>query len=412
MNHNLQSFCCLQLTYILLCLMVSGCTIQIEPSLETPPLFSKIQARVGISIPKAVKAYTYQDELIKSKFGEISASYFNQAFQSMFSETSTLPSSEPWQEDMADFDAIIELRSVRFNFIMGGDGGINPDVAFVSFKVCLYRPDGTMVNCWEVDETQSHQRHPLDCIIMPTCESRLTKATLRSALAKFMINFERDPIALRWALELQREGQIQVNTGQNKKHSELLTSQGTSIGLLNWPTQKADPLDGMYECLEKRLLSECAEDEIVHQEKIRELLFPLMEPSTQPENKEGFTKLLLREDVQTRLNNEDVAFLIAFSYNTLSESHGSIVCGGGYAAAGCFGFAWIDKDTSINAEVWGIGDAINRKSLETNTSGTTRIPAFIAPIPILARTEANACKEMGNQVVDYLRTKSHNQVCR
>ena len=188
------------------------------------------------------------------------------------------------------------------------------------------------------------------------------------------------------------------------------------IGLLWWP---ADPLKTFYpfaddidECLTDILADRCPEFEIMHQQQIRDSLFPLMEIGTQPSSEESFAILLTREDVHKRLAGKGLRYLVAFTGETSRNHKGHIFCGGEYGAAGCLGFAWINKDTRIDAVIWKLEGQEHVEHLESSARGTTLIPAFILPIPIPAPTISTACDGLGQRIVEYIRLRSNNAECR
>jgi hypothetical protein len=65
---------------------------------------------------------------------------------------------------------------------------------------------------------------------------------------------------------------------------------------------------------------------------------------------------------------------------------------------GALGFAWNNESTALNAAVWVLDGAAVAGREQASATGTSAKPAFIAPIPISARTEAEACKELGNRI--------------
>lgn len=179
------------------------------------------------------------------------------------------------------------------------------------------------------------------------------------------------------------------------------------IGLLWWPADPSNPanpfVDTLQECLTGKLASACPESIFVAPESIRDSLFPLMEPATQPVSEEAFTALLARNDVQSRLVKR-IDYLVTFTGGTAEEVKGGIACGGGFGAGGCLGFAWINKDTRIRVVIWDLQEPTLPSHQDTRIEGTTWIPAIILPIPLPARTEAEACEDMSRQILEFIRS--------
>ncbi|MDH5622732.1 MAG: hypothetical protein OEY74_11680, partial [Gammaproteobacteria bacterium] len=181
-----------------------------------------------------------------------------------------------------------------------------------------------------------------------------------------------------------------------------------------WP---ADPTQSMYsfskdmdKCLARYLLNAVPRFSLVRHEKIHDLLYPWMEPGTQPENEQDFAALLRREDVQLRLAGVGVRFLVAFSGSTRTEDwKGGIYCGGGYGGAGCLGFSWAGKKTALDAVLWDLADIDHPELAEASESGTSIMPALLLPVPIPASTQSGACRELGRRITAIIKARQVEQ---
>jgi len=180
-----------------------------------------------------------------------------------------------------------------------------------------------------------------------------------------------------------------------------------NIGLLWWP---ADPSKTMYSfsrqidtCLTRQFTRSLPDFSIIRHEVVQNMLYPLMEPGTQPASELDFADMLRRGDVRARLARNGLRYLVAFSGSTYSgEAHGGIFCGGGYGGAGCLGFAWATKETVLEAVLWDLKKD-SWKHAAGSDIGTSVVPAFILPIPLIASTQSDACKELGSQVISAIK---------
>ena len=193
-------------------------------------------------------------------------------------------------------------------------------------------------------------------------------------------------------------------------------SDGTPrVGLLWWPAIPGGAgntfVRSLRTCLLKKIADDCPQTRLVSEDGVRDAFFPLMEPGTQPETAEAFAALLARADVKGRLQKR-LDFLIAFSGGTEKDVRGGVLCGAGYGGGGCFGLAWINKETRIDVVIWDIDHAESVEAPTTLVEGTTWVPALLLPIPIVAITEAEACSDMGRQIVDFIGTRTKGGVCR
>jgi hypothetical protein len=180
------------------------------------------------------------------------------------------------------------------------------------------------------------------------------------------------------------------------------------IGLLWWPADPANPanpfIGSLEKCLTKRLAQAYPNGTLVPSGSIRDVFFPLLEPAIQPASEADFAALLSRPEVRQRLGKR-LDYLVVFSGGTESETRGGIICGAGYGGGGCLGLAWINKDTRIDVVIWALGETVSATHQGSRVEGTTWVPAFILPIPIPALTEAEACRDMSRQIVEF--TDSH-----
>ena len=175
------------------------------------------------------------------------------------------------------------------------------------------------------------------------------------------------------------------------------------VGIVWWP---ADPADALYAmggdieaCLTARIHEVAPEIVVTPQRTIRDTLFPLLEPATQPATEAGFAALLAREDVRARLLRRGLQYLIVFSGGTREDTPGGfILCGAGYGGGGCLGFIWQGETTALDAALWSLDDSVKIRHEGAKVEGTFMMPAFVLPVPIPALTRAQACHELGSRI--------------
>jgi hypothetical protein len=173
------------------------------------------------------------------------------------------------------------------------------------------------------------------------------------------------------------------------------------------------------ECLVSRIHDVAPEIFLIPQRAIRDALFPLLEPATAPETEEEFAALLFREDVRRRLASRGLRYLVAFAGDTMRPDwKGGILCGAGGAGSGpvggggCFGFAWQDETTALSATIWSLADANVAQREDAKAEGTSVVPAFLLPLPILAQTRQEACNELGSRIALAIRKTASEDPAR
>ena len=81
---------------------------------------------------------------------------------------------------------------------------------------------------------------------------------------------------------------------------------------------------------------------------------------------------------------------------------GSMSCAAGPGGGGCFGFAWWQNDSNYEADVWDLTGLEDAGTVSADVSGTSYMPAFVVPIPLIARTQSAACSGLARQLSLFL----------
>jgi len=128
-------------------------------------------------------------------------------------------------------------------------------------------------------------------------------------------------------------------------------------------------------------------------------LFPWFEPRTAPADTRGLPALMQRKGVQEMIREKGVRYIIWLDGDTEKVAGGgSMSCAAGPGGGGCFGFAWWQKDAKYEASVWDLTGLEDVGTISADVTGTSFMPAIIIPIPLIARTQANACKGLAEQL--------------
>jgi len=171
-----------------------------------------------------------------------------------------------------------------------------------------------------------------------------------------------------------------------------------SIVLLSnsYHTGNQTELDFM-DCLNSSISKKQNTFEIIPTRQFQNLFYPWFEPSTAPQN-----KILGNELIKNQLSEMKIKYLIKITGETKTNaSSGALSCAAGPGGGGCFGFAWWDDTSAYNASVWDLTQETSVGNVSANVTGTSMIPALVIPIPILARTQSNACEGLSDQIVSF-----------
>ena len=186
-------------------------------------------------------------------------------------------------------------------------------------------------------------------------------------------------------------------------NSAFTISGDESIVLLSnsYHTGNQTELDFM-DCLNDSILKKQDTFEIIPTRQFQNLFYPWFEPSTAPQSIEDLPKILGNELIKDKLAVMRIKYLIKITGETKTNaSSGALSCAAGPGGGGCFGFAWWDDTSAYNASVWDLSQETSVGNVSASVTGTSMIPAIIIPIPILARTQSNACDGLSDQIVSF-----------
>ena len=156
------------------------------------------------------------------------------------------------------------------------------------------------------------------------------------------------------------------------------------------------------DCLNRSLSKKQDQFNIISTTEFQNIFYPWFEPSTAPQNIEDLPKVLGKQIIKDKLDELEIKYLVKVTGETKTNaSSGALSCAAGPGGGGCFGFAWWDDTSSYEASVWDLNQVTSVGNLSANVSGTSVIPAIVIPIPILARTQSNACEGLTQQIVGF-----------
>ncbi len=179
--------------------------------------------------------------------------------------------------------------------------------------------------------------------------------------------------------------------------------EGESIVLLSDSYHTGNKTENDFmDCLNKSLLRKQNTFNIISTNDFQNMFYPWFEPSTAPQKIDDLPKLLNKEIIKNKLDQLQIKYLIKITGETKTNaSSGALSCAAGPGGGGCFGFAWWDDTSSYEASIWDLSQEVSVGNVSASVSGTSVIPAIIIPIPILARTQSNACVSLSEQIAGF-----------
>ena len=131
----------------------------------------------------------------------------------------------------------------------------------------------------------------------------------------------------------------------------------------------------------------------------QDAMFPWFEPAHAPKDPVSLDRLLRKPHVRTRIDGLNVRYLVGLTMRSKSGGFPGFICGAGYGGGGCFGVAWENKETALDAVIWDLQKSASVGSFLTETAGTSLAIGMILPIIFVAYTENDACKQMASAIV-------------
>lgn len=157
------------------------------------------------------------------------------------------------------------------------------------------------------------------------------------------------------------------------------------------------------ECIGAALENGEASVDVHPEQAFMDSLFPWFEPRTAPLSADTLPTLLSEPVIAEKLAQTGVRYMVWVDGATeISEGAGSMTCAVSPGGGGCFGFTWWDKNSAYEASVWDLATYEDVGKISAAAQGTSYMPAVIVPIPLIARTQATACKGLADQLKDFL----------
>ena len=157
------------------------------------------------------------------------------------------------------------------------------------------------------------------------------------------------------------------------------------------------------ECVGERMTRGENSISIVPEQEFVDAMFPWFEPRTAPLRTRDLERLMTEAVVSQKMTEFGVRYIVWLDgFTETTDRSGSISCAVGPGGGGCFGFGSWEDDANFNARVWDVSSLTNVGTISTDATGQSYLPAFIIPIPLIARVEANACSRLATQLKDFV----------
>jgi len=179
---------------------------------------------------------------------------------------------------------------------------------------------------------------------------------------------------------------------------------GESVVILATSYHKGHAVEEDFvECVSGKVQEGRGRISVFPERQFTDALFPWFEPRTAPQTAEALPELLGRPGVAERIEQRGIRYIVWLNGSTeQTNGGGSLSCAVGPGGGGCFGLTWWEDEASYDAAVWDLRQKTDAGSVSAQVHGTSMIPALIIPVPLIARTQSAACKDMARELRTFI----------
>jgi len=138
---------------------------------------------------------------------------------------------------------------------------------------------------------------------------------------------------------------------------------------------------------------------VIPEREFVDSMYPYFETSTAPMDVKNLDRLVQNPAIAEKFADFGLRYFVWIDgFTETVDKQGSMSCAIGPGGGGCFGFATWDDEANYEATIWDFKHLELSGKISAETKGTSYLPAVIVPIPLLARVQASACRNMAEQI--------------
>jgi hypothetical protein len=196
-----------------------------------------------------------------------------------------------------------------------------------------------------------------------------------------------------------------VNSGieQVRQGDSIMHDGAAVVSLARRHDHAGETESSFTECIEQKLSKGDSALNVHPNKEFIDAMFPWFEPSVAPLSTESLPQLLANPGVQQKIEQTGVRYVVWLDGSTERvDSGGSMTCAVSPTGGGCLGFGWWEDASDYEATVWDLKSSRAAGMVSADVSGTSYMPAFVVPIPLIARTQSAACSGLARQLSLFL----------
>ena len=199
---------------------------------------------------------------------------------------------------------------------------------------------------------------------------------------------------------------VSVDHVQLANRIDMVTGQSIVI-LGRHHSAEFETEPSLVSCVGERIQNGSTKVTIIPEKEFIDGFYPYFESRIAPLKIDRLRDIFAVPLVRQKLQTLDLRYMIWIEGSTeRTGSAGSMSCTIAPNGAACFGFGTLEDTSDYEAIIWDVQDYKEVARVSTEAIGTSYIPAFVIPLPLLARVQANACQGMGTQLVEFFEGES------
>lgn len=200
-----------------------------------------------------------------------------------------------------------------------------------------------------------------------------------------------------------------INVDHIKLKDNLEIVDGESVVILGrHHSAEIETEISLVACLAVKLKNKLKDIVVIPEAEFINDFYPWFEARTAPQHPNKLKLVLEQPVIANRIEQLGIRYFIWVEGSTeRTGSSGSMTCSIGPGGGGCFGFGTWEDTSDYETTIWDIKTFKEVGRISTEAVGTSYMPAFVVPIPLLAQVESDACKGMGRQLLEFFDDKEN-----
>lgn len=196
-----------------------------------------------------------------------------------------------------------------------------------------------------------------------------------------------------------------INVDQVRLRDNITLEANDAIVVLGrHQTAEIQTEESLVSCIGGRLSRGTGRTRIIPEREFVDLMYPWFEARTAPLSPKKLKAVLDRPLIAQRVRDLSIRYFVWVEGSTeRTGSAGSLTCSIGPGGGGCFGFGTWEDTSDYETTIWDLDTFTEVGRISTEAVGTSYMPAFVVPIPMLAQVQGDSCRGMGRQLVKFFK---------